>query len=312
MGLATPTAIMVGHRARRRAGHPRAGRRGARDAPGASTRSCSTRRARSRSGRPERRGRRRRCRRRRARAARPRGRGRDAAASIRSARRSSRRGARGRARLPRGDGFEAIPGTASRHGRRAAGRGRQPGGCWRERGVDARGARGAARAALADGGTHAVFVAVDGGARASLAVADPVRPRRREAVRELTRHGPRRVAGHRRRAATAEAVARPVGIGDRVVARGAPRGQGREIAAAAGRGPRVAMVGDGINDAPALARGRRGRRHRHRHGRGDRGADVTLIARRPAAGRAAIALSRATIRGRSDRTCSGRSPTTWS
>ncbi len=99
-----------------------------------------------------------------------------------------------------------------------------------------------------------MFVAIDGAAVALIAVADPVKASARDAVSRLTALGIEVVmlTGDTRR--TADAVAKAVGI-RRVVAEVVPAGKVAEIARLQQeRGGRVvAMVGDGINDAPALA-----------------------------------------------------------
>ncbi|HEX5580122.1 MAG TPA: HAD-IC family P-type ATPase, partial [Gemmatimonadaceae bacterium] len=106
---------------------------------------------------------------------------------------------------------------------------------------------------LATEGKTPMFVAVDGALAAVVAVADPIKDTSREAIRRFHNLGLEVVmlTGDNRR--TAEAVARAAGI-DRVVAEVLPDGKVAEIERLQSAGKVVAMVGDGINDAPALAR----------------------------------------------------------
>jgi P-type Cu+ transporter len=97
-----------------------------------------------------------------------------------------------------------------------------------------------------------VFIAVDGDVVAVIALADAVRPAAREAVLALRRMGLESVMLTGDDARTAEAVARAVGI-DRVAAGLLPEGKLEEVRRLQSEGRTVAMVGDGINDAPALA-----------------------------------------------------------
>jgi Cu2+-exporting ATPase len=85
-----------------------------------------------------------------------------------------------------------------------------------------------------------------------VAVADTIRDSAREAVRALHGLGIQTVmlTGDNRR--TAEAVARQVGM-DQVIAEVLPEDKARKVAELQGAGRNVAMVGDGVNDAPALA-----------------------------------------------------------
>ncbi|MBW6456157.1 MAG: cation-translocating P-type ATPase [Trueperaceae bacterium] len=111
-----------------------------------------------------------------------------------------------------------------------------------------------AAAALQDRGRTVSGLAVDGTLRAWLGLGDETRPGAREALAGLRRHGVRWLAmltgDHAR---SAEAVARELGI-DAVHAELRPGDKSDAITElASGRGP-VAMVGDGVNDAPALAR----------------------------------------------------------
>jgi Cu+-exporting ATPase len=111
----------------------------------------------------------------------------------------------------------------------------------------------AARAeALRAEGATVMFLAVDGRAAALLAVEDPVRPGAADAVRALQREGVHVVMVTGDHRVTAEAVARRVGI-DEVEAEVAPSRKAEAVARHRAAGRKVAMAGDGINDAPALA-----------------------------------------------------------
>jgi Cu+-exporting ATPase len=106
--------------------------------------------------------------------------------------------------------------------------------------------------ALAAGGTTAVFVALDGALAGLLAIADPIKGSSAAAIERLHRLGLEVVmlTGDARR--TAESVARATGI-DRVIAEVLPDEKLAVIRRLQQDGKVVAMVGDGLNDAPALA-----------------------------------------------------------
>jgi Cu+-exporting ATPase len=102
-------------------------------------------------------------------------------------------------------------------------------------------------------GASVVLVAIDGVAVGVLGVADPIKPGAPEAIRRLRALGIHVVLLSGDTAATARAVATRVGIDD-VVAGVLPEGKVAEIGRRQAAGEVVAMVGDGINDGPALAR----------------------------------------------------------
>jgi P-type Cu2+ transporter len=107
-------------------------------------------------------------------------------------------------------------------------------------------------AALAEGGKTPMFVAVDGKPAGLVAVADTIKPSARETLRRFKQMGIEAVmiTGDNKR--TAEAVARELGI-ERVFAEVLPADKARYVQQLQAEGKRVAMVGDGVNDAPALA-----------------------------------------------------------
>jgi Cu+-exporting ATPase len=101
--------------------------------------------------------------------------------------------------------------------------------------------------------TTSVLVSIDGNLAGLIAVADEVRPTSRAAVARLQQQGLEVILLTGDRRSTADAVAGAAGIGH-VIAEVLPAGKVDAIAALQGEGHVVAMVGDGINDAPALAR----------------------------------------------------------
>jgi P-type Cu2+ transporter len=109
------------------------------------------------------------------------------------------------------------------------------------------------REELAAGGRTAVLVAVDGRAAGLIGIADAPRPTSATAVKALHEAGVEVVMLTGDNEATAQRIAEPLGI-DTVIAEVLPGDKSAKIAELQSSGRRVAMVGDGVNDAPALAR----------------------------------------------------------
>jgi Cu2+-exporting ATPase len=101
-------------------------------------------------------------------------------------------------------------------------------------------------------GETVMFLAVDGRLAGFIGVADPIKPTTRRAIAELKASGIHVVVVTGDSAATAAAVAKQVAIED-VRADVLPEDKYRQVQALQGAGRIVAMAGDGINDAPALA-----------------------------------------------------------
>ena len=149
-------------------------------------------------------------------------------------------------------------------------------------------------ATLADRGESPIYAARNGKAVALLAVADPVKPSTPAAIAALKALGLRLAMISGDDARTARAIARDLGI-DEVVADVTPEGKVEVIGKLKSAGS-LAFVGDGINDAPALAKADVGVAMGTGTDIAIEAADVVLIAGRLPALAEAIGLSRATMR----------------
>jgi Cu+-exporting ATPase len=150
-------------------------------------------------------------------------------------------------------------------------------------------------ATLAADAKTPVYVALDGRVAGLIAIADRVKAESSEAIAELKALGLEVVmlTGDDRR--TARAVAREVGI-ERVLAEVLPEGKADAVKSLQAEGRRVAMVGDGINDAPALAQADVGIAMGTGTDVAIEAADVTLVRGNLRGVVTAFALSRKTMR----------------
>jgi Cu+-exporting ATPase len=150
-------------------------------------------------------------------------------------------------------------------------------------------------AELAASGRTPMFVAVDGREAGIIAVADTIRPESKDAIATMHGLGLRVVmmTGDNRR--TADAVASQVGV-DQVYAEVLPKDKADKVKALQAEGHIVGMVGDGINDAPALAQADVGLAVGTGTDVAMESADITLMRGDLRAVPQAIALSHATMR----------------
>jgi len=196
--------------------------------------------------------------------------------------------------LSQAQGFEAVPG----HGLKATVDGQAlivgTRKLLRDSGVALDGLEDRA-SSLEGAGRTVVLVAINGAPAGLIAIADTVRPSARQAVEELTRLDVQvaMLTGDNR--ATAERIAGELGIRT-VFAEVLPGQKADQVKALQRQGKRVAMVGDGINDAPALAQADVGIAIGAGADVAMETADVVLMKSDPADVIGAIALSRATVR----------------
>ncbi len=196
--------------------------------------------------------------------------------------------------LPRAASFEAVPGhgaIATVEGRRLViGNGR----LLARENIDLDGLAATADE-LAGEGRTTVAVALDGKPSALIAIADAPRDTAAEAVRALTELGVNTVMLSGDSRTTAERVARQLGI-DQVIAEVLPGDKARKVSELQNTGHKVAMVGDGVNDAPALAQADVGIAIGAGTDVAVETADVVLMRSDPLDVATAITISRGTLR----------------
>ena len=164
----------------------------------------------------------------------------------------------------------------------------------RESGIDVTPIESQTREWAANANT-VVCVAIDGQAVAALAIADPMRANATAVVSALARHGLHTVMLTGDRRATADAVAKQAGVSE-VIAEVLPEGKVAAIKALQAAGHVVAMVGDGLNDAPALAQADIGMAMASGTDIAGEAASVTLMRSDLASVTEAIVLARTTMR----------------
>lgn len=160
--------------------------------------------------------------------------------------------------------------------------------------VDISGADAAADAAAADGKTPLYFAA-DGSYIGMICVADVMKPSSPAAVKSLKKMGIDVIMLTGDNTKTAQAVGRAAGI-DKIVAEVLPADKEREVARLQQNGKIVAMIGDGINDAPALTRADVGIAIGAGTDIAAQSADIILMRSELTSAVSAIRLSKATIR----------------
>ena len=196
--------------------------------------------------------------------------------------------------VPRADEFEAVPGhgaIAQVEGRRLA--------VGNQRLLDREGISldglGDRAAELAGEGRTTIRVGADGRAVAVIAIADATRDTAAAAISALKELGVRPVMLSGDSLATAQRIASEVGI-DEVIAEVLPGDKAAKVAELQSQGRKVAMVGDGVNDAPALAQSDVGIAIGAGTDVAVETADVVLMRSDPLDVAAAITISRGTVR----------------
>ena len=147
---------------------------------------------------------------------------------------------------------------------------------------------------FADDGKTPIFIAIDGVFAGIIAISDPVKESSGSAIQRLHALGLEVIMLTGDNSRTAAAIARLVGV-DRVIAEVLPEGKGEEIKKLQAQGKVVAMVGDGINDAPALAQADVGIAMGTGTDVAMEAADITLVRGDLNGVASSIVLSRATI-----------------
>lgn len=148
---------------------------------------------------------------------------------------------------------------------------------------------------LSELGRTSMFLASDGKSQGIIAVADPIKKDSVEAIKRLQKLGMKVVMLTGDNKHTAAAVAKQVGV-DEVIAEVLPQDKSAKVTSLQELGEKVAMVGDGINDAPALAQANVGFAIGSGTDVAIESADITLMRGNLHGVADAIAISRATLR----------------